>query len=257
MAAASFKLGLGQMLVVCGDPEANFARAGRMIREAAAAGCGAVVLPECSDLGWMAAEARELAEPIPGPRSGRLGAWAREAGIYVVAGLTERAGEKLYNAAVLISPAGEILLKHRKINELEIARELYSTGDRLGVAETPLGVIGVNICADNFPETLELGRSLARMGCRILLSPCAWAVEADHDNARDPYGSLWRGSYTTLAQERSMTIAGVSNVGWLTAGPWKGHKCIGCSLAVGPGGVILAQGPYGEEAEALIVVEIP
>jgi hypothetical protein len=53
-----------------------------------------------------------------------------------------------------------------------------------------------------------------------------------------------------------MTVVGVSNVGWLRAGPWKGRKCIGCSLAVGPGGRVLAQGPYGEAAEAMIPVEI-
>jgi hypothetical protein len=53
-----------------------------------------------------------------------------------------------------------------------------------------------------------------------------------------------------------MTVVGVSNVGWLTAGPWKGRKCIGCSLAVGPGGEILARGPYGDTAEDLIVVEV-
>jgi hypothetical protein len=50
-------------------------------------------------------------------------------------------------------------------------------------------------------------------------------------------------------------IIGVSNVGWLTAGPWKGRKCIGCSLAMGPGGATLATGPYGETAESFVVVE--
>jgi hypothetical protein len=53
-----------------------------------------------------------------------------------------------------------------------------------------------------------------------------------------------------------VTVIGVSNVGWLTGGPWKGRKCIGCSLAVGPGGV-LARGAYGEAAEQLVPVEVP
>ncbi len=53
-----------------------------------------------------------------------------------------------------------------------------------------------------------------------------------------------------------MTVVGVSNVGWMTSGVWQGRKCIGCSLAVGPGGVILAEGPYGENAEALLVVQV-
>ena len=45
-------------------------------------------------------------------------------------------------------------------------------------------------------------------------------------------------------------------MGRLTAGPWAGRKVIGCSLAVGPGGEVLARGPYGEHAEALVAVEV-
>ena len=37
------------------------------------------------------------------------------------------------------------------------------------------------------------GHALGRMGARLLLSPCAWAVDADHDNAREPYGELVAG----------------------------------------------------------------
>ena len=160
------------------------------------------------------------------------------------------------NAAVLIAPDGEIRLKHRKINILDIAQDLYATGDRLSVVRTPLGTIGVNICADNFPDSLCLGHAIARMGAEVLLSPSAWAVPADHDPADEPYGGLWKESYTTLAKLYEMPVVGVSNVGRLTAGPWKGRKCIGCSLAVGGDGQILAEAPYGETAECLTVIEI-
>jgi predicted amidohydrolase len=248
------RIGMGQILVEGGEPEANLARATNMIARAAAAGCDAAVLPECLDLGWTHPSARDLAAPVPGPRSEQLAEAARQGGIYVVAGLTERDGSKVYNAAVLIAPDGSILVKHRKINELDIAHDLYARGDRLGVAETPHGRLGVTICADNFPDSLDLARSLARMGCRLLLSPCAWAVDAGHDNARDPYGGLWLGSYGELARSCGMTVVGVSNVGWLRAGPWAGRKCIGASLAVGAGGAVLARGPYGESAEALTEV---
>ncbi len=256
MAALEYLLGMGQMLVEGGEAEGNLRRATAMIREAARRGCRIVVLPECLDLGWTWPGARELAQPVPGPFSEALAEAAREAGIHVVAGLTERCREKLYNTAVLISPAGEILLKHRKINELSIAHDLYATGDSLAVAQTPLGTVAINICADNFPDSLALAHAQARMGARLLLSPCAWAVDADHDNEREPYGDLWLRSYTTLARLYDMTVVGVSNVGWLREGPWRGRKCIGCSLAVGPGGQVLARGPYGETAEALIVAPV-
>jgi predicted amidohydrolase len=129
-------------------------------------------------------------------------------------------------------------------------------GDRLGVVETELGTMGLAICADNFSNSLAIGHVLARMGAQVILSPSAWAVDADHDNARESYGQLWRESYTELARLYDLTIIGVSNVGWITGGPWQGRKCIGCSLAVGPGGKILAQGPYSEDSEALIEVEV-
>src|SRR5439155_24563112 len=163
---------------------------------------------------------------------------------------------RLYNAAVLIDPEGGILLHHRKINELDIALDLYSIGDRLGVVETALGTIGLATCDDNFGSALAIGHVLARMGAQMILSPSAWAVEADHDNQREPYGRLWLDSYSELARLYDLTVIGVSNVGRLTAGPWAGRKVIGSSLAMGPGGTVLARGPYGERAEALAVVEV-
>jgi predicted amidohydrolase len=151
---------------------------------------------------------------------------------------------------------GPLLLHHRKINELDIALDLYSVGDRLGVVETELGTPGLAVCADNFGSSLAISHVLARMGAQVILSPSAWAVDADHDNAREPYGQLWRDSYTELARLYDLTVIGVSNVGRITGGPWQGRKCIGCSLAVGPGGEILAQAPYGVDADALVEVEV-
>jgi len=244
------------MFVTGGMAEKNIRKAGEMIERAARGGCHLIVLPECLDFGYTFPDAARLAEPVPGKWSDALSRYAADSSIYVVAGLTERESSDIYNAAVLISPEGCILLKHRKINILEIAQDIYSTGDVLRVVKTPLGVIGVDICADNFPESLVLGHSLARMGAQILLSPCAWAVKADYDNTRQPYGGMWRKSYRKLASLYDVGVVGVSNVGQIQRGVWKGRKCIGCSLAVGPGGTVLAEGPYGEDAEELLFVEI-
>jgi predicted amidohydrolase len=251
-----YSLAMGQMRVVGGDVEGNLQRAAAMIHRAAEQQCAIIVLPECLTLGWTNPSARELAEPIPGAHSDALCRAARDAQVHVVAGLVERAADRLYNAALLISPQGEILCKHRKINELDIAHDLYATGDSLKVVDTPLGTIGVNICADNFPNSLAIGHTLARMGAQILLSPSAWAEPIGHDHWQEPYDALWVKSYTTLAKLYDMTVVGVTNVGWLAGGPWDGYMCIGCSLAVGPGGKFLAQGPFGAYAESLIVVPV-
>lgn len=115
----------------------------------------------------------------------------------------------------------------------------------------------LNICADNLPESLAIGEVLACMGAQMLVSPCAWAVPPGHDNALTPYGSLWRGAYGELAQRFGLPVVGVSNVGWVEQGNWAGHAVIGCSLAMAGDGRVLAQGPYGVDAETLLTVELP
>ena len=256
MAVERCRIGMAQMLVVGAQPADNLERAKVFIRDAVAKGCRLVVLPECMDLGWTDPSARHLAQPIPGPHSHRLAQAASQHGVFIVAGLVERADNLLYNAAVLIDPRGQILLVHRKINELDIAHDLYSIGDRLAVARTEIGTLGISICADNFPNSLAIGHVLARMGAQLLLSPSAWAVDADHDNVAAPYGERWQRAYSDLGRLYDLPVIGVSSVGWLTDGPWKGRKAIGCSLATNNRGETLAKGPYGESAEALIVVDV-
>jgi predicted amidohydrolase len=256
MVLKAFRVGMAQTLVEGGRPDANLDRAVAAIHTAAELGCRLVVLPECLDFGWTDPSARGSAQPIPGPHFDQLAGAAKEARTHVAAGLVERAGPRLFNAAVLIDPNGELLLHHRKINELDIALDLYTVGDRLGVIQTELGMLGMSICADNFSDSLAIAHVLCRMGAQVILSPSAWAVDADHDNDRDPYGKLWLDAYKELTRLYDVTVIGVSNVGPITGGPWRGRKCIGCSLAVGPGGQVLARGPYGEAAEAVVCVEV-
>src|SRR5215218_2620250 len=140
MSTEGYRVGMAQTRVEGGRPDANLGRAADAVRTAAAAGCRLVVLPECLDCGWTDPSARDLARPIPGPHAAALIGAARASRVYVAAGLVERAGDRLYNAAILIGPDGRIRLHHRKINELDIALDLYAIGDRLGVAETELGM---------------------------------------------------------------------------------------------------------------------
>ncbi len=251
------KLALAQMRVDPRAREANLARALTRIGEAARAGADVVLLPEALPMGWMAAGSCTLSDAVPdGPTCLALRDAAARAGVYVCSGVVERAGDHLYNAAVLLGPDGSVLLHHRKINELDIALDLYARGDRLGVAETPWGRVGLMICADAFVEGEVIGRTLAAMGATVILSPCAWAVPPDHDQSREPYGELWRRCYGAVARECGLWIAGASNVGPLASGPWKGHHCIGCSLVVGPDGQPLVEGPYGADADVLLVVDL-
>jgi predicted amidohydrolase len=251
------RVGMGQILVRTGRAEENLARARGCVARAAERGCAVVVLPECLDLGWTHPDAPRLARPIPGPSSDALGEAARASGVWVVAGLTEKDGERTFNAAVLLDDRGRLRLKHRKIGELDIAWSIYSRGTGLEVTDTPFGRVGIPICADNSTASTELGLALGRMGARLLLSPCAWAVTPDHDNAKDPYGrDLWDVAYRLFAQKHGVATVAVSNVGRMEAGPWRGRYCIGSSLAMGRDGTVLARLPYGVDAEAFEAVDV-
>jgi len=163
-------IGMGQLLVEGGEPDRNLQRACEMAKEASRKGCDILLLPECLDLTWTHPSARMEAQPIPGPFSDKLCQFAKDYNIYICGGLTEKCNDKVYNAAILINNYGEIILKYRKINVLVCAQEFYSIGNSLSVVNTPFGIIGVNICSDNYIDSLEIGHTLARMGAQILLA---------------------------------------------------------------------------------------
>lgn len=253
----SFTLALVQMSVVGGNRQVNLEHAGGRIGEAAGHGAQFILLPEAMDLGWTDPSALTDAEPVPGGATARfLAGMAAKYGVYICSGLIEKDGEKVYNSAVIFDPLGRLILLHRKINELEIGHPYYALGDRLNVCRTEFGTIGLLICADANTEGSALTRALAYMGADVILSPSSWAVPAGHDNLTDPYGSLWRDAYIPVARDFRVWIASCSNVGWMTAGPWKGWKGIGCSMVIAPGGREVLTAPYGAEADTIQYVEI-
>ena len=254
------KLALAQMLVEGGEADRNLTRAEARVAESAREGAHVVLLPEALDSGWTHPSARQLAQPIPeGESFRRLSVAARKNATWVCTGLVERDGDQLFNSAVLIDPAGQLRLKHRKINELDIAHDLYSLGrrDELATCDTPFGRIGTHICADAFADGQWISRELCNQGAQVILSPCAWAVEADHDNEAEPYGDLWRDNYRPVCRDYDVSIAGCSCIGNIGDGPWKGRNCIGNSIVMGPRGDELISGPFGVAADTLLFVEIP
>jgi predicted amidohydrolase len=249
------KVGMGQLLVEGGEPERNLRRAEEMIRNAALGKCDIVLLPETMDLAWTHPSAKTQALAIPGAHSDRLCKAARGSGIYVCAGLTEKRGERVYNSAILIDSSGEIILKYSKINLLEVEQPYYSVGRSLSVVDTPFGAIGVNICADNYMDGLDIGHALARMMPQIILSPSSWTVDYSIVEGQDPYGEKWFKPFFTLASLYNLVVVSATSVGYIVGGPYEGKKMVGCSMAVNNRGVI-ARGPYNEFAGELVVADV-
>jgi len=250
------KVAMIQMSVKGNETDVNLLNAKKLVKEAAANGAQIAILPECMDIGWTHPGSLTNATSIPeGKVFTTLKALAIEHNMYICSGITERDKNKTYNSAVLIDNKGELLLKHRKINELDIGKPYYSTGDRLNVADTELGRMGVMICADAIIEDKSITTALARMEPQIILSPCAWAVPPGFDNEKEHYGQLWRDAYMPVAKKFAVYIVGVSNVGPIADGPWKGWDCIGASIAVDNKGTEIVQCPFGVDAETIVYIE--
>ncbi|PQO41804.1 carbon-nitrogen hydrolase family protein [Blastopirellula marina] len=112
----------------------------------------------------------EVAEPIPGPTTNRLGELAAKYDMYLVTSIYEKSEYKIFNTAVLVGPDGKLVGKYRKVC---LARDEYrkgvAPGDSFPVFDTPLGKIGMMICFDvHMPE---VARGLAANGAEIIAMP--------------------------------------------------------------------------------------
>lgn len=172
------KLGLCQMPVTA-SKTANFATMRRYVRDAAAAGCDLVVLPEMWCCPYSNAAFAQYAEPQGGETWRLLCGSAREYGVWLVAGsVPERDGDAIYNTCYVFDPQGTQQAKHRKVHlfDIDVAggqrffeSDTLSPGQRYTLVDTPFGKLGVAICFD--VRFAELFRILALEGARLIVVP--------------------------------------------------------------------------------------
>ncbi|TCL68131.1 carbon-nitrogen hydrolase family protein [Rhizobium sp. BK251] len=227
-----------QMQAVTGNVEANISRIARAAREAAANGADLLVAPELAVTGYGAGEAfRDLATPPDGQVAEAIGRIARETGLAIVTGFPERAGDTVYNSA-LVTDGKSLRNIYRKSH-------LYGTYERAWFKpEPPASVlanvggvtIGVLICYDvEFPENV---RRLAQAGADLVVVPTAL-----------PEG--WSGSFIAdkmiqvRAFENQVFVAYVNHCGADEA-----FTYAGLSRIVAPDGTLLAKAPA--EGEMLL-----
>ncbi len=251
------KVAMMQLKTIFDDLDSNLQKIQSSLEEIREKNIDIALFPETCDLGWANPNSIHYAQPIPGTVSNFFCEMAKKYHLHIVTGITEKEGAHLYNSALLISPNGKIILKHRKINLVQGVEDMiYSFGQKLEVCNTPLGKIGVNICADNLKSSHILGHTLAEMGADIILSPSAWAVPPKFDQTKTPYGDIWINSYHDISSKHHIPVIGVSNVGILTAGIWKGWKAIGNSIAYNSHGEPIAILPFGDEAEHIHILNV-
>ena len=97
--------------IVWADRQANFARLGTLVGEAATGGAELVVLTEMFSTGFVV-DRGDIGEPTGGPSSTFLSGMAREHGIWIAGSCPERGDDdpRPFNSLVLVSPRG---VQHR------------------------------------------------------------------------------------------------------------------------------------------------
>ncbi len=246
------KIALAQVQCIDSDIEGNFDRIAGLVVRARSEGARMVFFPETVDLGWANPEAHRLAGPVPGPFSRKISLLASEHDIWIGIGLCEKADDKLYDTAVLIDPAGKIVLKHRKINLLAwLMDPPYTPGEAADIkaVDTPLGRVGIMICADSFKE--ELLEAMARQKPDLVFIPYGWAYPK---NGWPEHGFQLVKTVQKAARSIGAPVIGPNLVGEITHGEWKGRTFEGLSTAADAAGMSIIQGRWNRED--LIVVDI-
>jgi N-carbamoylputrescine amidase len=204
------------------QPEANLDKAVARIRQAASDGAQIICLPELFRSQYFCQRQDpslfDLAEPIPGPSTERLGQVARETGTVIIASLFERRAAGVYhNTAAVIDADGKLLGIYRKMHipddPLYYEKYYFTPGD-LGFRtfDTRFGKIGVLVCWDQwYPEAARL---TALQGAQIIFYPTAigW-----HPREKAEFGAAQHQAWELIQRSHGLAngvyVAAVNRVG--------------------------------------------
>lgn len=173
------------------DIQANLANARRLLEQAAEAGARLAVLPE-NFAAMGRSDMRELgrAEALgDGPILPWLKQVARDLRLWIVAGTLplppdEQPDAQVRACSLLIDDQGQRVARYDKLHlfdaELDDEQgsyresDKYAAGDRLVVADTPVGRLGMTVCYDL--RFAELYTALRLAGAELISAPSAFVA---------------------------------------------------------------------------------
>jgi len=165
-------------LPVSSVPSANLARVEAAVAAAADQGAQLAVFPEGMQARFSA-DLRAAAQPLDGPFCAGLAQAARRAGVGIVAGVFEPAGDgRVFNTTVAYDTDGRLAAAYRKIHLFDALGQRESDSVAPGSEPVLADLAGLRVgfltCYDvRFPE---LARTLAADGADLLVLPAAWAA---------------------------------------------------------------------------------
>ena len=226
------------------DFQANLAQALERVEEAAAAGAELAAFPEVFLYIGGRKGKLEHAQSLDGEVVTRFREAARRLSVAILLGsIHERIPgreDKVYNTAVWIDAAGEILATYRKMRLFDVAlphltireSDTIVPGDTLPkVFQTPLGRVGLTICFDlRYPEIYQHLRSA---GAEVIFVP---------SNFTAPTGAAhWEMLLRARAVENQVFIAAPAQFGQHNSK----YASFGHSALVDPWGTVTSLAPEG------------
>jgi beta-ureidopropionase len=253
-------IGLGQFNA-SSDREHNLAQVESLIQQARDAGVSLVGFHELATTTYFCFKndprVRELAEHESGISVTRVRRAAAEAGVAVVFPFYERGDDGyLYNAAVVIDGAGEIVGKYRKVSVPVISRtveasetvgdeQFYFSPGNLGlpVFEVAGLKVGIMICYDR--HFVEAARVLGLAGAELVFVPTA--------TYRTWFRRAWEAELIGHAIANKYYVAGINRVG-VEQGGAPDRTYFGSSLLIDYNGSIVTQA--GDREGCLLTGEV-
>lgn len=208
-----------QMDFTIADIDGNLRRMIEKVRETRLGGAELTIFPECALTGYCFTtidEARPYAETIPGPSVAAMSAVCAELGGFVVFGMLEKDGDRIFNALALVGAKG-LVGSYRKIHLPYLGVDKYTDfGDRPFAVHEINGVrIGMNICYDGgFPEP---ARCLTLAGADLIVLPTNWPTSAEPAadyaiNTRAMENTVYYAAVDRIGIERGVTFIGKSRI---------------------------------------------
>ena len=148
------------------------------LERAARGGAALIVLPEGTVPAYVLGEEPVDEGQLDAARL-RVSRIARAFGTTIVYGTARASGGRTYNSAAVIGPDGSELGFADKQFLWHFDRRWFARGETLQPVDSPVGRLGVLVCADGRLPTIA--RTLVERGAEMLVMPTAWVT-----SGRDP-----------------------------------------------------------------------